>query len=386
MTHQSDKDFFESNEMLMEINGVNRNPNKEPSNNQGNPSIPRIETEEELAIDRIREEILAKPIMSGEELLSIPFETNNYLIENFLWKNDIAIILAPEKAGKSFLSFQMAFALTCGEPFLGAYEVARPLNVLYIQAEGSMQETQDRVSRAIQQGGLSWDPKRWGHMFPPALSLDTDEGYEKLASDIQEYNETHNFKPEVIVIDPLYMAMEGDLSDNKAARMFCRNTRRLKDDLNCSFIIAHHQHRGKIDQNGNPIDEGDNAIMGSFVWKAFATHVLRVFYNKKEETRTVTCDTQRNAQVEKRIVLKLIEEPALMLIPVGHKTNNKVEANVVQFLKHNGPYAAADLSKETGLDYQSVRNIYTKLKKNKVIKLSDKRSTKVLYELVKEKK
>ena len=178
--------------------------------------------------------------------------------------------------------------------------------------------------------------------------------------------------------------MEGDLSDNKAARMFCRNVRKIKDKLNCAFLITHHQHRGRKDSLGNDVQEGDNAIMGSFVWKAFATHVLRVFHNKNTEVRTVTCDTQRNSNVEKEVKLILQEEPLpLILSIIGHKPSGAVEENVLKYLQTSVPISARDLAKETGMDYNAVRYVYTKLTKNKVIEIAEKQGKKVLYRLIK---
>ena len=74
-------------------------------------------------------------------------------------------------------------------------------------------------------------------------------------------------KPRVIFIDPLYMCMEGSLSDDLAARTASKNIRVLNEVFGCSNMITHHEHRQiRAKKTDGYVVEGDNAVMGSFVW------------------------------------------------------------------------------------------------------------------------
>ncbi len=51
---------------------------------------------------------------------------------------------------------------------------------------------------------VNWNPDNFYHMYPPALSLDTDTGRDDFINKIYQTN----FKPGVIILDPLYMSIE----------------------------------------------------------------------------------------------------------------------------------------------------------------------------------
>lgn len=363
-TQQSDKDFFLHDKTLQAIL------------EEGHLEA-RLEME-----DRYRE-IMEKPLLDGNDLINLPFETNDYLIENLLWKNDTVFILAQEKAGKSIFSFQMALSLTCGEPFLEMFDVARPMKVLYVQAEGSLSETQDRIRRSIKK--LNWNPDLWRHYYPPALSLDTDEGY----NDFVDVIRAGEFQPDIIFLDPLYMAMEGDLSDNKAARKFCRNIRRLKETFDCAVLVNHHEHRPKLNQMGNRIEEGDGSIMGSFVWKAFASHVLRMKIVKekgvdieKSKVRKVTCGTQRSGNVTDDIEIRIVDANNDLFFELNDgKATKTTDDSVYAFIKHNGTGCVNDIVKVTGINKGTAQNSITRLRREKKIVVHCKEGNRIIYKL-----
>ena len=355
-----DKEFFENDKTLQSI-----------LNN--NEDFIRLEQEE------LYREITSKPLMTGQDLLDLPYEPNDYLIEKFLWKNDIAFIIASEKAGKSIFTSQMAFAMTCGRPFLDCFDVARPLNVLYVQAEGSLSETHDRIQSSTSDGGCSWDPQRWRHFYPPALALDTEAGYEDFVGRIR----SSGFNPDVIIIDPLYMAMSGGLSDETQSRKFCRNIRQIKEDFDCSFIVVHHQHRDKTDSFGRKINEGDNAIMGSFVWKAFPSHILHIENNKKTKLRRLTCQTQRSSEVLEEMELRLEgkeENKPLKFVSTDEKPTESTVDKVYNFIKFNKETSVKDLCDTGGYKSQKyLYEVFTKLRDQKRIKISRKKGNRVYY-------
>lgn len=359
---------------------------------QQNPSLKdkssqlEIKKEEEKRI--LYEKIMSKFIKTGHDILNLPHETNDYLVENFLWKDDVAFVVGREKACKSIFTSQEAMAMTCGDAFLQSFEISRPLRVLYVQAEGSLGETKDRVLSALKPEGLNWNPDNWAHCFPPALALDTEEGYKEFKHGV----ESSGFRPEVVIIDPLYCAMEGDLIDNKAVRKFNANIRKLKEAWLCSFIIVHHEHRPKTDIKGMKIEEGDNSIFGSSMLKNFASHVLRIsIVNNKgnpisddpefgEKYRKIVCSTQRNGNVVKRVLMRLNEDP--LMFEVFDKSNGGTENTVLLSLQTHGPSTYKMIEVNTGLKEATIRNSICKLRKKGVIKNHHKEGQHVYLEAV----
>lgn len=321
------------------------------------------------------QKLLKKPILNGTELLQLPVEPNDYLIDKILWKNQIVILLAKEKVGKSILSLQMACALSCGEQFLNEFDVARPLKVLYVQAEGDRYETINRLKSMISDQHVQWNPENFYHWFPPALSLDRQEGYDEFITKVTDIG----IMPDVIFIDPLYLAMEGDLSDNKAARMFIRYVRMIQEKYRCALIIDHHEHRPiKEKQSGWNIQEGDNSIMGSFAWKAFASHVIRIELHK-DKTRTMSCHTQRNGQVEETLKMDLVEHPLKFVVKSQEPPRNEqVKQIIAQFGRS---VSKEEIVKAYGFSDSTVRKALQGLLKSKQIRRVNKGHIPALYDI-----
>jgi RecA-family ATPase len=371
----SDKDFFEQDPLLQSI----VNPQKE------------IITYEQM---------MAKPLLTGNDILNFPSEPNNYLVENFLWKNSISIVLGQEKACKSILTVQKAMAMTCGKPFLGCYDVIRPLKVLYLQAESDLGETKERFINATQKGGVIWTPENWRHFAPAAMAIDIDgeqleDGTypEGTYNDIMQRIERDGFKPDVITIDPLYMAMDGDLNDNKAARHFCRNVRKMKDRLDCAVIIVHHEHRPRFDRNNQKLKEGDDSIFGSSMFKNFASHVFRISItndkgkevNKEREEgarkkyRKISCHTSRNDNAPDPIVLELQGDPLMLHIVGATEPTHSSKEIVETYIRTKGEASAPDIHEDTGISDSAVRKAISKLREEGRIEVSSKSSRKVYY-------
>lgn len=240
-----------------------------------------------------------------EDLKNTPTQEDQYLIDGFLWEQDHIILLAKEKVGKSILSLQMACALSCGEPFLGEYNVFCPMQVAYISTEGKKQEIIERLKSMTGINGVNVDGKNLRILSTHSWQLDSENGYEQLTELIDAQ---HDFKPKVIILDPLYMSMSGSLNDEESSRRMVRNMRRLSAKFDAAIVANHHQHRPKRSETGDKIDEGDDSIMGSFVWKAFPDHLLHL-NRLPDNTRTISCTTQRGDKAVENMKMELVSNP-----------------------------------------------------------------------------
>jgi len=332
---QSDKEFFESNKILKTIN------NEE--------------------INKIKEELLKKHIWTFDDILRFPGEENSYLIENFLWENQVIFIIAKDKVGKSILSKQMCCCLSSGTPFLDSYDIPRPIKVLYIQLEGSRDETKERLSKMSKALPVISDNFRY--VFRAKLWLNVQADLDKLLYDIDSID----YKPEVVFIDPLYTAIKGSMSNDEVAGGIICSIRTIQEKYNCSVVIIHHEHKTIRDRNGNRINEGDEAIMGSSLFKNFANHVLRLSMDKKTKIRELTCDTQRNNKVVTNIKIKLVDDP--LGFRIENNATSQMQTHVFNYLKVNGRSTAKEICEKAGLScVNSTRNALTKLLSRKIVK------------------
>lgn len=243
-------------------------------------------------------------VYSIRDLLKLEIKCSP-LIEGLLWERDNVFLVGGEKAGKSILALQMAFALTSGQSFLGEYPVVKTSKVLYIQAEGKLGETRDRVASMLNANDCDMDNLHIAYF--PHVSLDSKEGFDMLVKHIKE----HQLQPNVVIFDPLYHCMAGSLSDEHAARKMTTHLRELGEILSATIIVVHHTHKPIRTKDGTVIDEGDDSIFGSFVWKAWADHTLLFRVNKSTKVRVLSCNTQRSGKVVEQEELLLIDTPFL---------------------------------------------------------------------------
>ena len=252
---------------------------------------------------------------TGQEFFDLKFPPRTFLIDKFMKEKDSIIIVGEAKAGKSVLVFQLITSLTSAHPFLDKYGVSRSCKVSYLQLEGELADSQDRFNRMI--GSVDFDKDLFHIKFSEPLQLQDEAKTKLLIAEIEQYH-----KPDVIIIDPIYFAMTGSLSDDDIVRQFMGNVRIMKDHFGCAIILVHHCHKIKLDPKGNIVYEGDNAMFGSAFFSAFVDHIFLFRYDKKNETRTLSCDTQRAGNIIKDLKLKLVEPNPLYFEVIENLPSN----------------------------------------------------------------
>lgn len=303
-------------------------------------------------------------IYTGSELRNLPPLNTKALIKDLLWERDNIIVLGKEKAGKSILVQQMAFNMSCGEPFLGKYPTIKSC-VLYVQVEGKLRGmggTQERIKNMEE--AISWEQSNFNLIYMPGLLINTDEGMKRFEALIKRKLDEGMPVPKVIVFDPLYQCMYGDMTSQPDSSRMTTNLRIISDTYDCTLIIIHHTHRDKFTDGGQKLDEGSGSIFGSFVWGAFADHIL-LFKKTGKLTRELICDVQRSGVVKDRIDMTFIEP-----IPLLFEEKGEVEPyiNIVEAQLSNKPNTTERIVNTTNLPYHSVNKALVWLRKQGKIK------------------
>jgi len=293
---------------------------------------------------------------TGDQFFDLKLPKRKWLVENFIKEKDTVMLVGDEKAGKSLIIFQLICSLTSGHPFLDRYEVARPAKVSYIQLEGQIEDSQDRFEKMIK--CLDFDRKLFHMEFSPPLSLDNRSTVTSLVNTISAKH-----TPDVIIIDPIYFALDGDLSDNKAVRAFLGSIHILKQTFNCAILWVHHTHKMKIDKRGGIMNEGDEATFGSKFFKAYPDHTILFSYDKKLNIRTLSCNTQRSGDIMTDVKLNLVQ-PDPLYFELTEKIPTKESAVFSRLppFSHEG-YDIKQIVMATGLAestcYATLRNLQT---------------------------
>ena len=202
----------------------------------------------------------------GDTLYECGKETP-YIIEHLLNQMECVCISAEEGVGKSILVQQMMFNLTTGEPFLDTFEVAGPQKVLFIQTEGSKQETNKRCH--VMKKSVNVDDRNWVHCNAAGLELEHRIRMDELIKAVSVPGMAYN----VIIIDSKYTSVEGDLNSNMVARMWVKQVRRLMGHFKAAMIIVDHDSKEQwASQSGQKIEKSKKNIYGAKHWGAFFTH------------------------------------------------------------------------------------------------------------------
>lgn len=314
-------------------------------------------------------------IFWGDELLDIDEDNRVPIVDGMLWEKDTVFFVAKPKVGKSIFSIQMLCAITAGESFLDTFPVNKPLEVCYIQTEGKLYRTRMRLKRITNQ--MSWNPENFTHIFQPGIALNTSYGFEA----VKNLLVSNGKSPKVICIDPLYTAIRGDMSNQDTAAQWVTNVRLLQDTFGAAVWIVHHTHKDKRTDKGVKIKEGDDAIFGSFVWKAYADHVFMMHKHGTKKEYTVTCDTQRESVVVEKVDFALQDRHDVLLYTKAEVNATKIDLLICRLLKDypNG-LRIDDLVDLTDRSKPTVNRALARMTRNKTLD-KESQGNKVLYKL-----
>lgn len=165
----------------------------------------------------------------------------NWIAEPLIPAGRLTVMYAPAKMGKSEITFAVVAALATGKPILGQRNDRGPIDVVYLDYE----MTKDDLAERLEQLGYT-DAAEMGHLhyylLPSLPPLDTAEGCA-----VMRQIAAHH-KAEVVVIDTMGRAVEGDENSNDTYRAFARHTGLgLKAD---GIAVVRTDHAGKDKEKG----------------------------------------------------------------------------------------------------------------------------------------
>lgn len=159
-----------------------------------------------------------------------PHLNTSGLIKGLFSTTSLVLLYGPSNVGKTFLGLDMALYMAAGSNWHG-YRVTKPLQVLYIAAEGGM-GTQNRVvafksqfPKIVQRASGNFT------LLPMPVNLVKDWSHllYALGSD-----------PDCIFIDTLNQTFHGDENASRDMGAYIKAASQIKDKTNATVILIHH--------------------------------------------------------------------------------------------------------------------------------------------------
>lgn len=285
-------------------------------------------------------------ISIGNEVFNIKVEPKRPLIQGILNEKDFCCIVGAPKAGKSILAQQIAMAVAGGKFFMEDHEVYFNGDVVYYQAEGCKGEMSQRF--VDMEKAVDTERAHIAHAYKAGLKLNSEKGLAEFTSAI----DSSFFNPVLIVIDPMYMAFQGDLCSQTVTSQICDVIDHLRDRYGCAVVLTHHSSKETFDRHGNVIDRGDGAAYGSTFLKANADSLFML--RKEMESRVLTCDTQRSGKIIDKLEFDLIAptqspENPLLFVKKGIKTATTSRKIELLFKTENTPMSTKEIAEKLGV-------------------------------------
>ena len=236
------------------------------------------------------------------ETLSLAIETMSAespsVIEEFLSERQVMMIAGEPGVGKSIIASQLAISLSSQTAVFGCLAVPSPRRVFYLQLEGTLEQSMERLKRMRQAIPIQTENIHWE--FQRTFNVLESPQVTTLIEHIKTWE-----APDVVIIDPLYQCVFGEL----AKELPCKALLKFIDSLRaafskCAVILVHHTRKPTYGADGVRVQE-DDAFFGSQWLKAYVdtSYNLRKYSQKYKDQVILENKKNRGGDVLKELIL-----------------------------------------------------------------------------------
>lgn len=180
-----------------------------------------------------------------KSLNSSPIKKPNFLVHRLIYDKGINLIVGDPKTFKTYIALDIALGVVTGTEALG-HQVIKKGKVLLISTE---LDVRDRIISLINGRGIKVnDIEGKLRMVSYNDSLDSFEWNKDKNVLIENIKD---FKPNLVILDPISYIFDGEITDNDEIKQFFRELKELINEYNFSVILTHHNNRMKnTNKNG----------------------------------------------------------------------------------------------------------------------------------------
>lgn len=198
----------------------------------------------------------------------------NIVADGIITPGSRMMIFGGPKAWKSGLLLDLCFCLANGTKWLGFDTI--PCVVYKFQVE--LPEAMDQLRMKKYRDHLPVDQADPTNLYFETRSLfklDNGPGYKLLESDLQILHSRYPQARIVLVLDPLYRMVSGDMSKELDAKRFMDNIDLLLGKFPLSVVVAHHARKSHLLPSGGTVDMGEEESTGTRHWAGWVDTMLR---------------------------------------------------------------------------------------------------------------
>ena len=195
--------------------------------------------------------IISKPINIAD-LINTKIE-RNFLVEGMFYQNTINNIVGSSKAGKSFMTNQLAFCVQNGIDFLG-HKTAKQ-DVLYIDFELHETEISERAKKIFQKFSEYDDLEGYSVLPLYKTWVHREESFYDLIDYIKE-EKNKNPNLGLVILDCYYCFMLGEENKSEDVEATLNRLNELRKDMTVFYI--HHTTKSGV-KNGDELNSGSGS-------------------------------------------------------------------------------------------------------------------------------
>ena len=202
-------------------------------------------------------------LVTSAELLAMDMRPE-FLVRGVLVKGAPCIIGGRSKAMKTSIAVDLALSLGSGKPFLGRYDVPKPVRVAFWTGESGAPTIRETALRIAKSKGIDLKDVSvsWSFDLPKLCRIDHLSALEQVIREQQL---------EVIVIDPLYLSLLSAETAGSAGNIFAMGAAleplsRLAQATGCTIILLHHFRKSGIPDPENPAALEELSQSGAAEW------------------------------------------------------------------------------------------------------------------------
>ena len=205
--------------------------------------------------------------------------------QGIMYSGTKVIIYGKYKSLKSMLVTRLGLCLARGLPWLDFNTYSEGVSVLYLQLEVAHSRLQVRLRTMTEGDHTTLQPLIiWTQHF---LKLDTEAGLKYLEAQLDYY------KPQVLIVDPIYKVLSKDILDAHSVMSFLDNMDILIEKRGINIVLVSHAHKVRREDT----EWGSDTMLGSVLFSNWADTIIRI--ERPEFSRVVArFDSVRNAKVD----------------------------------------------------------------------------------------